>query len=94
MCNLSWISHKNGGGGVFCPIFRNHYFSMDSYYRDITCSKRITKSFVIFPDNDIQAYTYNNLMTFRSSITSIVIVIVGILVCIVVRLPTCLAPAP
>ena len=67
---------------------------MDSYYRDITCFKCITKSSVIYPDNDIQAKTCNNLMTFQSSISSIVIVIVGIFVWIMVRLPIGLPPAP
>ena len=81
------------GGGVSAQFLRIIIFKIDSYYRDITCSKYITKSFVIYPDNDIQGKTYNNLMTFQSSISSIVIVIAGILVCIVIRLPIGLPPA-
>ena len=48
----------------------------------------------MYSDNDIQAETYNNLMTFQSAISSNVIGIAGILVSIVVRLPIGLPPAP
>ena len=38
-------------GGAFLPQFsRIIIFSLDSYYRDLSCSKSITKSFVIYPD--------------------------------------------
>ena len=68
-------------------------FSIGSYYRDLSCSKSITKSFVSYPVNEIQAYKYNILMTLQSAIASTVRVIAGILVCIVLRLPTGLPPA-
>ena len=54
----------------------------------------MAKSFVSFPVNDIQAYKYNILMTLQSVIASTVTVIAQILVCIVVRLPIALRPAP
>ena len=54
----------------------------------------MTKSFVSYPVNDIQTYKYNILMTLQSAIETTVTVIVGILVCIVVRLPIGLPPAP
>ena len=57
-------------------------------------AKCITKSFVNYLVNDIQAYKYNILMTLQSAIASTVTVIAGILVCIVVRLPIGLPPAP
>ena len=46
---------KRGSGGLSAQFSGIIIFSMDSYYRDITCSKCITKGFVIYPDNDIQA---------------------------------------
>ena len=48
---VSWVSHKKAekrGGGLFCQVFRNLLFIiMDSYYRDLSCCKSITKSFVM-----------------------------------------------
>ena len=52
------------------------------------------KHFASYPVNEIQTYKYNILMTLQSTITSTVIVIAGILVCIIVRLPIGLPPAP
>ena len=52
------------------------------------------KSFVSYVVNEIQAYKFNILMTLQRAIASTVIVIAGVLVCIVVRLPTGLPPAP
>ena len=54
----------------------------------------ITKSFVSFSVNDIQAYKNNILMTLQSAIASTVTGIAEILVCIVVRLAVGLPPAP
>ena len=67
---------------------------MELYYGDQLCSKYITKSFVSYLVNDIEAYKYNILMTLQSAIASTVTVIAGILVCIVVRLAIGLPPAP
>ena len=53
----------------------------------------MTKSFVTYPVNVIQAYKYNTIMILQSLIASNVIDIVGISVCIVVRLPIGLPPA-
>ena len=69
-------------------------FSMELYYGDQLCSKCMTKSFISYPVNDIQAYKCNTIMTLQSAIASNVTVIAGILVCIVVRLPIGLPPAP
>ena len=57
-------------------------------------SKCMTKCFVNYPVNEIQAYKYNILVTLQSAIASIVTVKAGILVCIVVRLLISLPPAP
>ena len=54
----------------------------------------MTESFIKYPASDIQAYKYNILMTLQSVLASNVTVIAGILVCIVVRLPAGLSPAP
>ena len=67
---------------------------MELYYGDQLCSKHMTKSFVSYSVNDIQAYKYNILMTLQSAIACTVTVIAGILVCIVVRLPIGLPLAP
>ena len=84
-----------GIAGIFLPIFSGIIiFSIDSYYWNLSCSKCIAKSFVIYPDNVLQTYTYNSPMTFQSGISSDVIEIAGILVCIVIRLPTGLPPTP
>ena len=85
---------KRGGGGFSAQFSGIIIFSMELYYGDQLCSICMTKSFVIYLVNDIQAYKYNILMTFQSIIASIVTVIAGILVCTVVRLPVGLPPAP
>ena len=69
-------------------------FSTDLYYGDQLCFKCMKKSFVSYLVNDIETYRYNILMILLSAIASNVTVIAGILVCIVVRLPIGLAPAP
>ena len=69
-------------------------FSMELYYGDQLCAKCMTKNFVIYPVNDIQAYEYNVLMILQSATASTVTVIAGILVCIVVRLSIGLPPGP
>ena len=81
-------------GGLFCPIFRNHYFSLEVYLGDQLCSKCTKKSFVSYSVNEIYAYKDNILMTLQSSLASKVTVIAGILVCIVVGLPIGLPYAP
>ena len=49
------LSPGVGGGGGFPAHFLGIIISnIVSYYRDITCSKYITESFVIHSDNDIQ----------------------------------------
>ena len=48
----------------------------------------------MYPDNDTQAQTHNNPVTFQSATSSNIIGILGILVCIVVRLTIDLTPAP
>ena len=68
-------------------------FSIELYYGDQLFSKCMKKSFVSYPVNEIQAYKYNIIMTLQSAIANTVIVIAGILVCIVVRLPIGLPPA-
>ena len=83
------------GGGDFSAQFSGIIiFSMELYYGEQVCSKCMTKSVVSYPVNDIQAYKYNILMILQSTIASTVTVIAGILVCIVVRLPIDLLPAP
>ena len=67
---------------------------MELYYGDQLCSKCMTKNFVSYPVNEVQAHKYNILMTLQSAIASMVTVIAGMLVCIVVRLPIGLPPAP
>ena len=37
-----------GGGGLFCPIFRNHFFSLELYLGDQLCSKCTKKDFVSY----------------------------------------------
>ena len=69
-------------------------FSIELYYGDQICSKYIKTSFVSYTFNEIQAYKYNILMTLQSAIASTAIVIAGILVCIVVRLPIGLPLVP
>ena len=51
----SLMKRQKREGGFSAQFWGVILFSMDSYYRDITCSKCITKSFVIYPDNDLQA---------------------------------------
>ena len=83
-----------GGGGFSVQFSGIIIFNMELYYGDQLCSKCIRKSFVSYPVNDILAYKYNSLMTLQSAIPSTFTVIPGILVCIVVRLPIGLPPAP
>ena len=95
MCNVSQVSDKKAEKSGFSVKFsRIIIFSMELYYGDQLCSKCMKISFVSYPVNDIQAYTYNILMTLLSAIASSVTVKAGILVCIVVRLPLGLPPAP
>ena len=91
---MSWGSHERQGRGLSAQFSGIIIFNMELYYGDQFCSKCMTKSFVSYLVNDIQAYKYNILMTLQSAIASTVIVIAGILVCIVVRLSTGLPPAP
>ena len=97
MCDASQVSHEKaekrvgGFSGQFSGMIN---FGIELYYGDQLCSKCIKKSFVSYPVNDIKAYKYNILMTLQSAIASTVTVIAGILVCIVVRLPIGLLPAP
>ena len=46
-------SSWGGGGGLFCPIFRNHFFSLELYLGDQLCSKCTKKSFVSYSVNEI-----------------------------------------
>ena len=48
-----FLMKKQGGGGFSAQFSGIIIFSMVSYYGNITCSKCISKSFVIYPDNDI-----------------------------------------
>ena len=55
MYDISQVSKEKVGGGDFSAQFSGIIiFSMDSYYRDRTYSQCITKSFAMYPDNDIQ----------------------------------------
>ena len=98
MYNANQVSHEKAEKmerGSFSAQFSGIIiFSIELYYGDTLCSKCMTKSFVSYPVNDILAYKYNILMTLQSAIASTVTVIAGILVCIVVRLPIGLPPAP
>ena len=85
------VAEGGGGSAKFSGII---IFSMELYYGDQLCSKCMTKSFVSYPVNNIEAHKNNVQMTLQSAIASTVTVIVGILVCIVVRLPIGLPPAP
>ena len=98
---MSRVSHEKvgggggwGGGGFSAQFSGIIIFSIELYYGDKLCSKCMTKSFVSYPVNAIQAYKFNILMTLQSAIASAVTVIAGILVCIVVRLPIGLPPVP
>ena len=82
------------GGGGSTQFSGMIIFSMELYYGDQLCSKCMTISFVSFLVNKIWAYKYNILMTLQSTIASAVTVIAGILVCIAIRLPIGLPPAP
>ena len=81
-------------GGISAHLSDNINFSMELYYGDQLCSKCMTKSFVTHLVNVIQAYTYNTIIILQSLIACIVIDIAGILVCIVLRMPMGLPPAP
>ena len=97
MYNASQVSHKRQKRwrGAFLLNFQESlFFSMELYLGGQLCCKCMTKSFVSYPFNNIQAYKYNILMKLQGAIASTVIVIAGILVCIVVRLPIGLPPAP
>ena len=78
---MKWI---DGFSAKFSGII---IFSIKLYYGNLLCSKCMTKSFVSYLVNEIQAYKYNILMTLQSAIGSTVTVIAGILVCIALRLP-------
>ena len=54
-CNVSQVSHKRAeiGRGFSAQLLGIIIFSIDSYYGDFTCSKSITKSFVMYLVNDI-----------------------------------------
>ena len=82
------------GGGSSAQFSGMIIFSIELYYGDQLCSKCMKKSFVSYLVNEIQAYKYNILMTLQSVMASTVTVIAGILVCIMVRLPKGLPPAP
>ena len=97
MSDASQVSHKKAnkrGGGFFAQFSEIIIFSIELYHGDQLCSKCIRKSFVSFPFNNMQAYKYNILISLQSAIACTVTVIAGILVCIVVRLPIGLPPAP
>ena len=98
---LKWIDLMSenvpsswGGGGLFCPIFRIHYFQPGIIPQGPTLFQIAKKSFVSYSVNDIQAYKNNILMTLQSCLGSKVTVIAEILVCIVVGLPIGLPYAP
>ena len=80
--------------GFSAKFSRIIIFSIELYHGDQLCSKCMKKSFVSYPVNEIQAYKYYILMTLQSAIASSVIVIAGILLCIAIRLPIGLPPAP
>ena len=88
-CNVTNVETCvwRGGGGFSAQFSGMIIFGMELYYGD-------QKSFVSYPLNNIEAYKYNILMILQSAIACTVIVIVGILVCIMVRLPLGLSPAP
>ena len=89
------VVHMWEGGEGFSAKFSGMIiFSMELYLGDQLCSKCMRKSFVSYPVNKIEAFKDNILMTLQSAIASTVTVITGILVCIVLRLPIGLPPAP
>ena len=88
------VSHEKAEKGAFLPNFQELLFLAWNYTMGTNFVQMYKKKFVSFPVNEIQAYKYNILMTIQSAIASTVTVIEGILVCIVVRLPIGLPPAP
>ena len=46
-------SAQPGGEGFSAQLSGIFCFTIDSYYMDLSCSKTITKSFVMYPDNDV-----------------------------------------
>ena len=72
MCNVSQVFHEKAEreGGFSAKFLGMIIFSMELYYGDQLCSKCMTKSFVSYPVNELQADKYNILMTLQSAITS------------------------
>ena len=56
LCDMSLVPYEKAerrGGKLFCPIFRNHYFTLELQFGDQLCSKCTNKSFVSYSVNEI-----------------------------------------
>ena len=96
VANVELLKQQNHNYSDFTPVgffkISNETVTVPDKWSFVTC--RTPPSSPTGIGREGGALTYNNLMTFQSAISSNVIGIPGILVCIVVRLHIGLPPAP